>query len=220
MRTTGDPRFDELIAVAMEARLSEVHTNIPGIVEAFDAGKGTVDVQPAVNRVEERLNGSRISKPFPVIRNVPIAYPAGGGYVIRWPLVPGDMVELRFSEKDTALFRSTGQRSDPQFLRKHDISYPTAWPCEIRLSQAQASPAEIADAMQIDGPSGLVVGKPLTAQPVAMAPAVDTLIADLKNAINAWVPISMDGGAALKAALAVWLTGPTDTAASNLKAEP
>lgn len=213
--STGNPRWDELIEAAIEARLTEVHTSIPGIVKKFYANKGTCDVQPAVNRVEERLNGERISKPFPKIFNVPIIYPSGGGYILRWPLNPGDVVELRFSEKDTALFRSTGQQSDPQNLRKHDISYPTAWPCEMRLAQAQAIPTEIADAMQIDGPNGLVVGKPLIALPVAIAELVEAAIAAaIAGHTHTGGTISGATGVGVPAAPVL------PTAAANLKAEP
>lgn len=213
--STGDPRLDELIAAALEARIARINTMIPGVVKAFDPVKRTVDVQPALNKVEERLNGERVSKPWPVIQNVRIAYPCGGGYVIRWPLQEGDLVELRFPQLDPTLLEMTGQVSDPQFLRHHASSRPMAWPTEFRLLEATADPTEIADALQLDGPGGVVVGKPLTAKAVALDELVDLKV---QAAIAQHTHIC--AAPTVASAPGVLAGSLPSAASSNLKAEP
>lgn len=54
---------------------------------------------------------------------------------------------------------------------------------------------------------------------VALATLVQGRLDALMTAINAWAPVAMDGGAALKLALATWLAASNDVGASKVKAE-
>lgn len=53
---------------------------------------------------------------------------------------------------------------------------------------------------------------------VALGNLVGAQLADLKSAINGWTPVSNDGGAALKVALASWLASSSAVSATKVKA--
>lgn len=197
----------ELLGDSLGSALLDVHTALPAIVKSYDATKQTCDATPAVKRaIDEEF------ETLPVIPNVPVAWPAGGGYLLHFPLTAGDTVMLVFSEVAWSKFRGTGVVSEPDDLRRHSLSYPIAFPF-ARAGAAGAAGARIVT------PGDFVVGD-ATAQYVAIAALVTAALNTLKGAFDSWTPAPNDGGAALKtiltSALASW---PQSLASTNLKAK-
>jgi hypothetical protein len=113
-----------LILKAIEGRLFDVHTGLPARVVSFDPSTQRADVQPLLQRVMVDEDENPTTVTIPVITNVPIQYPSGAGWSITWPLAPGDIVYLTFSERslDEWLVAPPGNLVTPAQARKFDLS--------------------------------------------------------------------------------------------------
>lgn len=212
MTARPDLPESELVGEAIAAALLEVHTSIPGIVQSYDATKGTVDVAPAVTRPLQHQDDSFTFETLPVIQNVRVEWPGGGGFELRFPLAPGDVVTLVFSEVDSSRFEESGEVSPPAWYARHGLGAPVARPYN-RVAPSSSSPG----VAQLVAPSPFCVGSPAAAQFVALANLVKANFDAIKNMFTTWVPVPNDGGAALKT-LSSSLVLP-DVKATKLKAE-
>ena len=99
--------------------LKQVHTSLPGVVVAYDAATRRARVQPAVDLMLSPPDdptadfGALIPMPKPIILDVPVIFPAGGGYTVHFPLVKDDPVMLLFAERDIAAFKLTLEAGPP-----------------------------------------------------------------------------------------------------------
>lgn len=105
-----------LLEAAMAANGENKHTAIPGIV--VSGGGGTVNVKPSLNR--KLKDGSTES--LPVIPNVPVWFPRGGGASITWPVKPGDGCLLVFSERSLDEWKGGGGEFTPDDPRRNGLS--------------------------------------------------------------------------------------------------
>lgn len=120
-----DVTLEQVIVNAIDAALLELHTGLPAKVIIFDPSTQSCDVQPLLQRVYLDADaGLDVPVELPQIQNVPIEYPAGGGFAITWPLSPGDIVYLAFCERsiDGWLEAAPGLSVDPLESRKHHLS--------------------------------------------------------------------------------------------------
>lgn len=217
-----EPDLAEVLEGAINARLLDLHTMLPGRVESYDAAKQVADVTPVVRRPIRTDDDDLDHEELPVIANVPVQWPRGGGFSLHFPLAKGDHVMLVFSEAAIAQWRESGELSDPGDLRRHDLSYPIAIPgISHEVAPLADTPATGTGTITVGAGGVLRVSTAGgTADFVALATKVSTALTDLKNAINGWTPVPNDGGAALKAALSsLFATWPASVAATTLKAE-
>lgn len=126
----------------MHARLSNVHTAMPAKVMAYDAAQQTVDVQPLIMNVQRTMDGDDISEVLPQINSVPVMFPRGGGFFIRWPLAVDDYVLLVFNERSIDAYTAgEGAVTDPVDVRMHNLSDAVAHPGFYPFSQSIADGA-------------------------------------------------------------------------------
>lgn len=104
----------EAVRAAIESRLSEVHTMIPGVVKTFDPNKLSVDVQPSIKRVF--ADGEILS--LPIITAVPVIYPRTKKSILYFPLEAGDAGAIFFCERSLDIWLSKGGEVDPKDNRK------------------------------------------------------------------------------------------------------
>lgn len=117
-----DPSLEEVIRIAMEARLADLHVSLPAKVVKYDKAKQTVNVEPQIKR-KFAFSGEVVT--LPVINNVPVAFPRAGTARIIMPIKPGDVVQLVFSERSLDKWKAATGAVDPEDPRKHDLS--DAW---------------------------------------------------------------------------------------------
>lgn len=177
----SSPNENDVTRAAINVALSELHTSLPGTVKTFDRDTQTVSVQPMVKRAIKRLNGDLTHETLPIVQNVPVMFPRGGGCSIQWPISEGDAVLLVFSEAATAQWRATGQISEPGDLRRHDLSYAYAIPGGAPGGDELTAPT--GTEMLITPTSHLRVGGP-TADFVALAEKVMTEMNKIRTAHN------------------------------------
>lgn len=89
---------DEFVAsvqAAMEAQSSEICTVCPGKLVSYDHGTNRAVVRPSLPKM--LADGREMAAPL--IHEVPVAWPMGGGFLMTWPLRPGDGLRLSFAQR-------------------------------------------------------------------------------------------------------------------------
>lgn len=125
-----------VINKGVENRLKDLHTAMPGIIETFDPVTQTASVQPAIMRIFSTDDGEKvITTPaaLPLLINVPVQYPRGGGFSLTFPVSPGDECLLVFSERALDSWHQFGGVQRPSQRRFHHLSDATAF---VGLSSA------------------------------------------------------------------------------------
>lgn len=210
---------------AFDSALLDVHVAMPGKVVTYDSSRCVVDVLPMIRRAVQDRHGEVQHEDLPVIPNVPVAFGRGGGFSFTWPLNKGDFVLLVFNSSAIAAWREAGDVSDPVDLRRHDLSYPVAFPCIS--PDADVPPTESnAARLEVSGNTTHVQVGDSTAQAVALDALIQQRFGELFDAISSAGLGSADGGTLFKSNLiaalgtAGWSSaGATSTACSKLKAQ-
>ncbi len=123
-----EPTLADVIASAIESKLLDVHTALPGRVVSYDAAKQTADIEIVTRRAQFDSRDRIALEDFPVIPNVPVGWLSGGGYGLQFPMAKGDGVWLVFSESAWDQWRLQEQIGAPGDMARHDLSYPIAMP--------------------------------------------------------------------------------------------
>lgn len=116
------PNLAEVLRVAIDNRLCEVHTMLPGRIESYNAATQKADVKPLIKRLQKVSDGE-ISESLPVLPDVPVAWPRSGSYRMTFPVSPGDHCMLVFAEQSIDQWQaSDGQDIDPGTFQRFDLS--------------------------------------------------------------------------------------------------
>lgn len=95
--TIFDPnRFSEK---ATNSRLTQVWTALPGIIQKFDAGALTCEVQPAIKGRITQEDGSIQLVNMPLLLDCPVVFPHGGGCSLTFPIKAGDECLVVFASR-------------------------------------------------------------------------------------------------------------------------
>jgi protein gp138 len=185
----------ELIRLALDARALDTHTALPCKVLAYHPATQRAQLQPLVTRAVPSSDNPVLAflyEVLPVLHEVPVAFPRGGGTSITWPITTGDTLLVIFAEADIAGWVSTGQLSNPDDVRRHGLHGGIAIPglgadLEPLLSAVDPGIVLTADTIKLGAVSA--------AQFVALATLVEQLVFQLANAIVTSVVGAADGGA-------------------------
>lgn len=118
------------IKQGVDNRIKDLHTSMPGIIQSFDAEKQTASVQPAIRRIFiSRQGDDEILAPhdLPILINVPVQFPRGGGFSLTFPVKKGDECLLVFAERSLDQWHKFGGVRDPGARRFHSLSDATAF---------------------------------------------------------------------------------------------
>jgi len=115
----------------VDTRLKELHTSMPGIVQSFDAVNQLATVQPAVRRVfiTQNDDNTELLTPtdLPILINVPVIFPRGGGFSLTFPVAKGDECLLVFCERSIDDWHQYGTVRTPSARRFHSLSDAVAF---------------------------------------------------------------------------------------------
>ena len=135
---SSTPSIEKVLAMAIEARLFDVHTCLPVVVESYDPGTETVSVKPALKRKYE--DGSIVE--LPLILNVPVMFPRGEKASITFPIKKGNSGFVVFSERSLDVWKSKGGVVDPNDPRKFNMTdaifFPGGYPKTTPSGRATA----------------------------------------------------------------------------------
>ncbi len=112
----------EALRVAIEGSLADVWTALPGIVQSFDADAKTVTVQPAIKGRVEQPDGQIQSVALPLLVDVPVVFPCGGGFALTFPVAKGDEALVVFASRCIDSWWQSGGIGEPLEPRSHDLS--------------------------------------------------------------------------------------------------
>ena len=119
-----------VIAKGYKEGIKDLHTSLPGIIVSFNPATQQASIQPAIKRVfiargaEEQI---LTPSPLPVLINVPIIFPRGGGFSLTFPVKQGDECLIMFCERSIDNWHQFGGVKSPTARRFHDLSDAVAY---------------------------------------------------------------------------------------------
>lgn len=108
--------------LAQEGHQARMWTALPGIVQSFDPSAMTVSVQPAVQGSVRDENGKSKNVQMPLLVDVPVVFPCGGGFSLTYPIREGDEALVVFSSRCIDGWWQGGEAAPPPDGRMHDLS--------------------------------------------------------------------------------------------------
>lgn len=107
---------------ALEGWQATIETSLVGIVQSFDPVKQTCEVQPAIQARVRTPAGALIWVTLPLLVDVPVLFPSGGGYTLTFPVKKGDEALVVFSSRCIDSWWQSGAIGPQAELRMHDLS--------------------------------------------------------------------------------------------------
>ncbi|ENK7105493.1 TPA: hypothetical protein J5G23_003484 [Escherichia coli] len=101
---------------------NQIRVALPGIVQSFDPDAVTAVVQPAIRSVETDNDGNRVTKNYPLLVDVPVIFPRGGGCTLTFPVKAGDECLVIFADRCIDFWWQNGGVQEPVDDRVHDLS--------------------------------------------------------------------------------------------------
>ena len=112
----------EVLRTALDQFARKMRVACPGIIQSFDSSKQTVSVQLAIME-ELSKNGERTSVKIPILEDIPIVVPRGGGFSITLPIAVGDECLVVFGDMCIdSWWQSGGDNNIQMDRRRHDLS--------------------------------------------------------------------------------------------------
>lgn len=119
------PSWIEVIEAAVEKRLCNVFTQMPGKIVAYDFNTYRATIQPSLQRVY-RADEAVVN--LPLVQEVPICWESMSTSLIRHPVKVGDEGMIEFQMRSIDGWKTRGGTIDPQDNRKFSIADATFWP--------------------------------------------------------------------------------------------
>lgn len=110
--------LEQVLHAALESRLCDVHTSIPGRIASYDAATQRANIQPIIKK---KLRDGR-SFSMPVITDVLVIFPSAGGGLLSFPAKQGDTGLLTFCERSIDQW-ATGDEDEAEPHSNHKHSY-------------------------------------------------------------------------------------------------
>lgn len=105
-----------------QAIMSAMRVSMPGIIQSFDPDAVTAVVQPAIKGVEQDASGADVSVNIPLLVDVPVVFPRGGGCTLTFPVKAGDECLVIFADRCIDFWWQSGGIQEPVDERMHDLS--------------------------------------------------------------------------------------------------
>lgn len=102
----------------------DLENTLPAKVISFDRERNRVVVQPLILMV--MVDGTRVARAE--MAEVPVYELGGGGFIVNFPLKPGDLGWIRSTDRDISLFLQTYEEASPNTLRRHSFSDAVFFP--------------------------------------------------------------------------------------------
>lgn len=176
--STRTPTLAAVLSAFKAQAFADLRVSMPARVEKYEDSTQLADVQPLLKESYVDEDGERAIARLPVITNVPVVFPGGGGMRITFPVRAGDTVLLVFSDRSIDSWLAQGGEATPEDERRHHLSDAIAIP-GLHPNTAAWSGTE----------SGVVtIGEDTAASDfVALATSTKNEITALSNAFNSFV---------------------------------
>jgi hypothetical protein len=223
------PRLEDLLRDAMQSAVNGIHVALPAQVVVYNPATQRVSVKPAVklrtSSEPDEVTGLIPTRSMPMIPDVPVVFPTGGGYALVHPLVAGDWVLLVIGSHTMAEWLTTGTvEAEPLTGRRHNLADAFAIPGAVPVTQPRLNAVTGGTDLLMgrqDGTTEVAVGA--TDVRLGTRAAVNPVALSIANEANwglfdAWATTVQ----AMLAGLGLPITPPwsshTNTAATKVKA--
>jgi len=112
----------EVLASERKPTSEQLRVALPGIIQSFDPDAVTAVVQPAIRYVERDNDGNKSTKDYPLLVDVPVVFPRGGGCTLTFPVKEGDECLVIFADRCIDFWWQSGGIQEPVDGRMHDLS--------------------------------------------------------------------------------------------------
>lgn len=113
---------DEALLAALDGWQSHLWTAMPARVQSFNADKMTVEAQPMLMAKVRQPDGTLKDVTMPLLVDVPVVFMNGGGFVLTYPIKPGDDALIIFASRCIDGWWSLAQAAPQIDFRMHDLS--------------------------------------------------------------------------------------------------
>lgn len=112
----------QVLASERKTLNEQLRVAMPGIIQSFDPDAVTAVVQPAIRYVERDNDGNKSTKDYPLLVDVPVIFPRGGGCTLTFPVKEGDECLVIFADRCIDFWWQSGGIQEPVDGRMHDLS--------------------------------------------------------------------------------------------------
>ena len=112
----------EILKTAFAGLQSKIWTAVPAIVESVKKSEMTVQVQPTIQAIVTNENGQEVNVTLPLLVDVPIIFPSGGGFSLTFPIAQGDECLVLFASRCIDSWWESGKVGPQAEQRLHDLS--------------------------------------------------------------------------------------------------
>lgn len=116
----NDP--ETALRTALDGRQALIWTSLPAIIQSVNWDEMTLEIQPTVQGVVTNSDGSTDVVNMPLLVDVPIVFPSGGGFSLTFPLEEGDEVLAIIASRCIDAWWQTGGVQPQAEMRMHDLS--------------------------------------------------------------------------------------------------
>lgn len=179
---------------ALEGKQAEMWTALPGIILSFDPAAMTVAFQPAIKGKVSDEAGRATPVPLPLLVDVPVSWPQGGGFGLTFPIADGDECIVVFSSRCIDGWWQSGGVQSAIEGRMHDLSDGMAI-MGVRSQARQLTPPIDTSAVQLrsdDGEQHITITP--TGEMTCRATVSLTLEAPIVTIKGALAMTAIDGG--------------------------
>ena len=182
-----------------------IFTALPGIYQGAGKGNQTANVKAAIKGKVLNQSGAWEDREMPLLINLPICWPGGGGFQLTFPLASGDEGLIVFAQRCIDSWWQSGGVQSQAELRMHDISDGFFIPAMLSQSKAPSTAASTSTvqlrsadgATYIEVASGNVVNVHSAGGCNITGPVNITGAATITGALTLGGTISGTGGAAI-----------------------
>lgn len=199
----------QAMKVLSDTIFSMLRVSMPGIIQSFDPDACTCTVQPAISGQKADDNGKYQSVPLPLLVDVPVIFPRGGGCTITFPVNAGDECLIVFSDRCIDFWWQNGGIQEPVDPRQHDLS--DAFAIIGPQSQATVIKNISTSTMQMRTDDGAAY--------IEIDPNSHTVNIVAPGGINATTPLATFSDAVTISGLLTWLGGMVGSLASGVAAK-
>lgn len=174
----------EIVRAALETGMAELRVAMPGVIQSFDSKMQWADVQPCLSDTVVQ-DGEETTYTLPVVSNVPVQFPGGGGLSITFPVRKGDPCFLIFCDRSLDSWLDTGKVGAPIPLHHHQLTDAV---CVLGVRSR-------ADALRVFDTSRVTIGKDSgTTHQIALGDIVANVLSGIRTIFNAHTH-TISGGA-------------------------
>ncbi|RJT45654.1 Gp138 family membrane-puncturing spike protein [Rahnella woolbedingensis] len=186
---------------------NQIRVAMPGIIQSFDPVTVTCTVLPAIKGSDASTTGTE-SADLPLLVDVPVVFPRGGGVTLTFPVKSGDECLLIFSDRCIDFWWQSGGVQEPVDTRQHDLSdgFAIIGP----QSQAKKISGISANSAQMRSDDGSTYFE--------LNPTTQTINIMAPGGFNVTAPLSTFSAAVTVKGLLTWMGGMVGSIASGTAA--